>query len=216
MAGLLDALVGSIVMSLIATAALYGIIWMFRNGRRRNVLTARPFVAPVFPALRNFARRANRALRFRTVGTERNVSQTAAYVIWNQRLPITRKVLEQIRGLAKSNEPFSGLLVSSHPATIKMTENGPMPIVTCLIAVKDLDASNLSGTACDDMVATFHTHRSSLETLEHDERLFRVIDAFAGPKLHIVGSAKGLQFYRARNPVVIKRDNKTEVRSTHG
>jgi len=216
---LLDALVGSIIMSLVVTAALYGIIWVIRNGRRRQVSTPRPFIVPMSVpiGLRNFARRAGRALRFRTAGTERDAPRTANYVVWNERLPVTRKVLEQVRALAKSNEPFFGALVSTHPPTIKIARHIALPIVTQLVAVRDLDPSNLGGVTRDDLVATFHTHRSDLSVLEHDERTFRLVDAFAGPKIHIIGSVKGLQFYRARHgPVFTKRDSKSEVNSALG
>jgi hypothetical protein len=126
---------------------------------------------------------------------------------------MTRKVLEQVRSLARSNEPFFGVLVSTHPPTIGMTENGPIPLVTRLIAVKDLDPSNFDGVSPEDLVATFHTHQSKLEVLEHDESAFRIIDAFAGPRIHIIGSMNGLQFYHARHsPPAINRNNNSEVR----
>jgi len=214
MASLQEALVGSIVLSLIATAALYGIIWMIRNGRRRCVSTPRPFDVPnsLYARLRNLTSTANRALRFRTPMVT-PAYRTGAYELCNKKLPIAGKVLEQVRGLAKSNEPFSGLLISTHPPTIKIMESGTMSVVTRLIPIEDFDANNLNRISHEDVVATFHTHRSDLSVFEHDERIFRLVDAFAGPKIHIIGSVRGLRFYRARgSPAMTTRDRNVEVR----
>jgi hypothetical protein len=179
--------------------------------KRRHVPTPQSFAARIqrpFIRLRNLARQANSSLRFRTPQR-----QTAAYEVWNKRLPVTSKVLEQIRSLAKSGEPFSGLLVSTHPVTMRMTQDGATPIVTRLIVVKDLVPPNFSGIDCKDLVATFHTHHSRLDVLEHDERLFRIVDAFAGPKIHIIASVRGLRFYSARGgPALVTRDRNVEVR----
>jgi len=207
----------SVAVSLIATAVVFGILWVLS---RRHLLTLRPIVVPVVQrrralsaGLRSIVHRAGRRLRFRTVKQEMAGTRFATYKDWDNKLPMTKKVLEQVIGLARSNEPFFGVLVSTHPPTIKMTKNGPMPIVTRLVAVNNLDPSSFNGIAHEDLVATFHTHRLRLDVLEHDERLFRVVDAFAGPKIHIIGSVKGLQLYCARSsPVVIKRDSKLEVR----
>jgi hypothetical protein len=211
-------IIQSIVLSIIAAAAVFAILWMLR--RRRYLPTLRPIVTPfvqgprlMSAGLRNFAHRANRTMRFHTAESKRVDTRPTNYEIWSNKLPMTRKVLEQVRSLAKSNEPFFGVLVSTHPPTIGMTGNGPIPLVARLIAVKDLDPSSLGDISGGDLVATFHTHRSRLDVLEHDENAFRVIDAFAGPKIHIIGSVNGLQFYHTRHsPVVIKRDNSPEVR----
>jgi hypothetical protein len=139
--------------------------------------------------------------------------RTGAYELCNKKLPIAGKVLEQVRGLAKSNEPFSGILVSTHPPTIKIMESGTMPVVTQLIPIENFDANNLNRISHKDLVATFHTHRSDLAVFEHDERIFKLVDAFAGPKIHIIGSVRGLRFYRARgSPAMTTRDRNVEVR----
>lgn len=210
-------LIQPLIVFIIGTIAISGILWMMR--KRKPLATLRfadiPFGRHQLLSRRlgSFTRRTNRALRFHTPGGEIDNEQQATYEIWNNKLPMTRKVLEQVRGLAKSSEPFFGVLVSSHPPTIGMTENGPMPLVTRLIAVKDLDPSNFDGVSPEDLVATFHTHQSKLEVLKHDESTFRIIDAFAGSRIHIIGSMNGLQFYHARHSLpAINRNNNSEVR----
>jgi hypothetical protein len=145
--------------------------------------------------LRNLASTANRTLRFHT---QTPTHSTVAFEVWRGKLPITGKVLEQVRRLARSNEHFSGFLVSTHPPTIKIMESGPTPVVTRLLPVEDFDPDNLNKISHEDLVGTFHTHCSELSAFEHDERIFRVVDALAGPKIHIIGSVRGLRFYRAR------------------
>jgi len=208
-------LIQSIVFIIAATAVL-GNLWVIR--RRKSLASLRSMDIPFVQRHPLLSTRlgglvSKRTMRFRTPETRRDDAEHGTYEIWSNKLPMTRKVLEQVRSLAKSNEPFFGVLVSTHPPTIGMTGNGPIPLVARLIAVKDLDPSSLGDISGGDLVATFHTHRSRLDVLEHDENAFRVIDAFAGPKIHIIGSVNGLQFYHTRHsPVVIKRDNSPEVR----
>jgi hypothetical protein len=202
----------SILLSGLGTLVLLGTLWMVRN--RGHARTSRPLITPALDrwpfaaGLRNLAQRANSSLRFRTAQQE-----AVAYQIWNKKLPVTGRVLEQIRRIAKSNEPFSGLLVSTHPPTIKIMENGTIPVVTRLIPTEDFHAKSLNEVPHEALVATFHTHRSDLSVFEHDERIFKLVDALAGPKIHIVGSSRGLRFYIGRGgPASVTRDRNEEVR----
>jgi len=202
-----EVMLGSIVASLIATAVLSAVVWMIWNLVRRRVSSTRRFASPIplHARLRNLASTANRRPRFSTPQTA--IRQASAYEVWDGRLPTTGKVLEQVKGLARSNVQFSGLLVSTHPPTIKVMEGGSMPIVTRLIPVGGFDSGNLNQTIPEELVATFHTHRSDLSIFEHDEQLFKLVDAFAGPKIHVIGAVRGLRFYRARDgPALVTRD----------
>jgi len=123
---------------------------------------------------------------------------------WNNTLPMKWEVLEQIRSLAKTGSICSAYLVSTDPPTIKMTPDGPMPVVDRLILMQNGFGNQ---SVPPNVVATYHTHPEGLDILDHDERLFTVIDALIGPKVHIIASPAGLRYYCASDgPEITPRD----------
>lgn len=134
-------------------------------------------------------------------GFQRKEAQDlASYESWSGQIPMTKESHDLLCALAGNTTPISALLITTSPPSIGMTKDGPVPIVTQLKTLTTLeDMQNLPQSDSNNVVADFHNHSECLELLEHDARLFRRIDNLLGPKLHIIGSKRGLRIYATSN-----------------
>ena len=121
------------------------------------------------------------------------------YRPWNKRLPVSRRVIDQIHIAAKQETPISAVLLTTSPPTVKLTEDGSLPVVTELKLVSTLEEVQLLTQTVppERIVATFHNHETQLDVLPHDAKLFLGVDSQLGNKLHLIGSRRGIQFYSA-------------------
>lgn len=119
------------------------------------------------------------------------------YKPWSKRLPTSRSVIDHIHIAARQETPLYAVLLTTSPPTLKITEEGQLPVVTELKLVRTLeDVQSLTqSTMPERIVATFHNHLERLDVLPHDARIFLNVDSQLGTKLHLIGSKKGMQFY---------------------
>ncbi len=111
------------------------------------------------------------------------------FKVWSKAFPIEKRVYEEFDGLLRSNSPTRFLLLSTDPPTLKMTQWGPMPIVTALYQVEDLDKfPEYYTTLPKNVVATAHNHLKDASIAEHDIEIFESIDRLIGMKVHVIGT----------------------------
>jgi hypothetical protein len=127
------------------------------------------------------------------------LDQRPRFVALNAKIPITSTVYRNVRAMGGHPEPFSAILKTTNPPTLKKTSDGMFPIVTELQVVESFDAlSSFNQEQKPCVVGTLHNHRNDYALAESCERKLATMDLVFGRQLiHIVVCPKGMQLYRS-------------------